>query len=143
MRVYYSNTEVDGKHKILRVWAEILGIKPPDDYLQDFSVVEFDEFYNRELARLLIHNDREDEGLPDRFYVNGSGQIIETDTDDVVSITENPQKESYKLSQLYGLTPEQLDNHIDGITNLAEAKEFMRKMAHVVLYLVKQTKLDE
>jgi len=55
----------------------------------------------------------------------------------------NPQKESYKLSQLYGLTHGQLDNHIDGISNLAEAKEFMRKLAHVTLWLVKQTKLDE
>ena len=63
--------------------------------------------------------------------------------ENVVTTHPNPIKQAYKLSQLYGLTHEQLDTHIDGISNLAEAKEFMRKMAHVVLYLVKQTKLDE
>ena len=56
----------------------------------------------------------------------------------------SPQKESYKLSQLYGLTHEQLDTYIDNnVTNLGEAREFMRKIAHVILWLVKQTKLDE
>jgi len=145
MRVYYSNTEYEaGKHKILRAWAELLGIKPPDDYLQDFSVVEFDEFYNRELARRLIHNEREEQELPDRFYVNNSGKLVNNDSEEVVSLNPNPQKESYKLSQLYGLTHEQLDTYIDNnVTDLQSAREFVRKMAHVTLWLVKQTKLDE
>ena len=63
--------------------------------------------------------------------------------DILITINPNPQREAYKLSQLYGLTHEQLDNHIDGISSLAEAKEFMRKQAHVILWLVKQTRLDE
>jgi len=145
MRVYYSNTEHEtGKHKILRVWAELLGVKPPDDYIKNFSVVTFDEFYNRDVARRLIHNDREDAELPDRFYIDNSENIVNNDTDEVVTINPNPQKESYKLSQLYGLTHEQLDTYIDNnMTDLQSAREIVRKALHVILWLVKQTKLDE
>ena len=56
----------------------------------------------------------------------------------------NPQKEAYKLSQLYGLTHEQLDTYIDNnMTDLQSAREIFRKALHVILWLVKQTKLDE
>ena len=56
----------------------------------------------------------------------------------------NPQKEAYKLSALYGLTHEQLDTYIDtNVTDFASAKEFVRKLAHVELWLVKQNRLDE
>lgn len=53
------------------------------------------------------------------------------------------QKEAFKASQLYGLTQEQLATYIDNnITTLASAKEFLKKLSAVVLWLVKQTKLD-
>ena len=58
--------------------------------------------------------------------------------------TINPQKQAYRASALYGLTHEQLDNYIDNnMTDFASAKEIMRRALHVILYLVKQTKLDE
>jgi len=53
------------------------------------------------------------------------------------------QKAAFKLSQLYGLTQEQLATYIDNnVTNLAAAKEFLKKLSAVTLWLVKQTKLD-
>ena len=55
----------------------------------------------------------------------------------------NPQKESYKLSQLYGLTHEQLDTYIDNLSSGADYKEAFRRALHAILWLVKQTKLDE
>jgi len=143
MLIFYENQEYEsGKHKIRKVWAEALGINKPD-IPNGCSVIEFDEFYNRKLAQALITNSDAINDLPDKIYINNSGQFVRNDTQEVVTVTANPQKESYKLSQLYGLTHEQLDNHIDGISNLAEAKEFMRRLAHVTLWLVKQTKLDE
>jgi len=61
-----------------------------------------------------------------------------------ININRNPHKEAYKLSKLYGLTHDQLDTYIDNnMTDLASAKEIMRKALHVILWLVKQTKLDE
>lgn len=57
---------------------------------------------------------------------------------------DNPQRNAFKASALYGLTHEQLDTYIDdNVTNLATAREFVRKLAHVILWLVKQTKMDE
>ena len=143
MKAYYLNQEYEtGKHKIIDVWAEFLGINMPDTP-SNCSVLELDEAYNRKLAQALVNNNREMYDLPDKLYVDTTESIRKVADDSVVAISPNPQKESYKLSQLYGLTHEQLDTHIDGITNLAEAKEFLRKIAHVTLWLVKQTKLDE
>ena len=63
--------------------------------------------------------------------------------DTKINIVKNPHKEAYKLSQLYGLTQEQLENYIDNnVTNLAQAKEFIKKLSAVVLWLVKQSKLE-
>jgi len=68
-------------------------------------------------------------------------EAIEANID--LSLT-NPQKQAYKLSQFYGLAQSQLENYIDNnVTNLAEAKAFLKKLSAVVLYLVKQTKLDK
>jgi len=54
------------------------------------------------------------------------------------------QKDAFKLSKLCGLTQAQLETYIDNnVGNLAQAKEFLKKLAAVVLYLVKQTKLDQ
>ena len=64
-------------------------------------------------------------------------------TDNIVLEYPNPHKEAYKLSQLYGLTHEQLDTLVDGLSTMADYKEAFRKALHVILWLVKQTKLDE
>ena len=143
MKVYYLNEEYEpGKHKIRKVWAEVLGINMPE--LSDCSVLELDEIYNRKLAQALITNSREIYDLPDKLYVDNDGNLRKTEDGSVVIISPNPQKEAYKLSQLYDLTHEQLDTYIDNnVTDLQSAREFMRKMAHVLLWLVKQTKLDE
>jgi len=144
MKVYYENLEYEtGKHKIRKVWAEVLGINMPE-LPNDCSALGFDETYNRKLAQALITNNREIYNLPDKLYVDNDGNLRKTEDDSLITINPNPQKEAYKLSQLYGLTHEQLDAYIDGnVTDLASAKEFVRKMAHVILWLVKQTKLDE
>ena len=63
----------------------------------------------------------------------------------------NPQREAFKLSALYGLTQQQvadyIQNQIDSITSLAEAKAvlapLLQKMAAILLWLVKQNRLDE
>lgn len=56
----------------------------------------------------------------------------------------NPQREAFKLSKLYGMTQQQLANYIDNnVTNLAEAKQFIKKLSAVVLCLVKQNRLDK
>lgn len=144
MKVYYFNTEYElGKHKIRKVWAEFLGLNEPD-IPSGCSVLELDEYYNRQLARALITNSDPIHGLPDKLYVDNDGNIRKTEDDSLVTINPNPQKESYKLSQFYDLTHEQLDTYIDNnMTDLASAKEIVRKALHVILWLVKQTKLDE
>ena len=148
MRVYYLNDEYEtGKHKIIQVWTESQGITLPDAGIKSpYSMIEFDEFYNRTLAQALLHNSQpflDDEGLPDKYYVDGSGQIRD-EFDDLVTISPNPQREAYKLSALYGLTQEQLETYIESnVTTVASAKEFLKKLSAVVLWLVKQTKLDE
>lgn len=72
------------------------------------------------------------------------GRDIATVVADNISLEyPNPQKEAYKLSQLYGMTQAQLETYIDNnVTNLAEAKTFLKKLSAVVLWLVKQTKLE-
>lgn len=146
MKVYYLNTEYElGKHKIVEVWAEGLGINTPEAGIHEpYSMLEFDELYNRKLASWLIQSNRELEDLPDLFYVDNAGSLREVGDDSLITINPNPQKEAYKLSQLYGLTQAQLETYIDNnVTNLAEAKAFLKKLAAVTLWLVKQTKLDE
>ena len=152
MKVYYLNEEYEaGKHRIAKVWLESLGLALPEDSAQTainvpYSIIEIDERYNRLLAYRLLRNKRNssEEDIPDRFYINNDGQIISNDTQQVAIINPNPQKESYKLSQLYGLTQEQLETYIDNnVTTLAQAKTYLKKLSAVVLWLVKQTKLDE
>jgi len=145
MKVYYLNEEYEaGKHKITDVWTEVSGINMPDAGMHEpYSVLELDEHFNRNLARLLFGNNRALHDLPDRFYVDNSGQLRK-ELDEFVTIDPNPQKESYKLSALYGMTQAQLETYIDNnVTNLVQAKQFLKKLSAVVLWLVKQTKLDE
>ena len=48
-----------------------------------------------------------------------------------------------KLSFLNKLTPEKIDQYIDNnITNLASAKEFLKKLSKIVLYLCKFNNLQ-
>lgn len=78
------------------------------------------------------------------FIRDGKSPIAKRIVDNLDVREDNPQKGAYKLSQLYGLTHEQLDTYIDNnMTDLASAKEIVRNALHVILWLVKQTKLDE
>ena len=152
MRVYYLNAEYEsGKHKIVKVWSEYVDRAMPEDSPRTainvpYSVLELDERYNRWLAKQLLTNNRgsapDGEPLPDKYYVD-SGEQLRDEFDNLVTINPNPQREAYKLSQLYGLTQEQLANYIDNnVTTLPAAKEFLKKLSAVVLWLVKQSKLE-
>jgi len=77
------------------------------------------------------------------FYVNDAGQLCRQDGT-VVALNLNPQVEAYKLSQLSGMTQAQLEAYIDAnVTNLAQAKDYLKKLSAVVLWLVKQSELGE
>lgn len=142
MRVYYSNIRQSGKYRILTVWAEYLGIGMPDKHLTNFSVLEFDEYHNRELARLLFYNKRKDENLPDYFYID-TNKRLRDHAGNIISIKSNPHKDGYKLSAIAGLSQSDLESYIENnVTDFPTAKEFLKKLAAVELYLVKQTKLD-
>ena len=55
----------------------------------------------------------------------------------------NPIKEGFKTSILYNITPTQLDTYIDSnVANLAQAREFLKKMGRAILWLAKQSKLE-
>lgn len=151
MRVYYLNAEYEpGKHQILKVWSEYVDRAMPEDSSQSavnvpHSILELDESYNRLLAKELLRNNRDTEGvpLPDRYYVDSIRQLRD-EFGDLVTINPNPQRESYKLSALYGLTQAQLETYIENnVTNLVEAKAFLKKLSAVVLWLVKQSRLNE
>lgn len=52
-------------------------------------------------------------------------------------------KQEYLLSFIAGLTPQQVDSYIDNnVTNLVEARTFLKKLSKVVLLLAKETRLD-
>lgn len=149
MRIYYLNDEyAAGKHKIAKVWVEFIEPTMPvggTTINAPYSVLELDEWHNRWLARQLLTNSKEDfSGVPlaDKYYVDSSGQLRD-EFDALVTINPNPQREAYKLSDLYDLTQAQLETYIENnVTSLAEAKEFLKKLSAVVLWLVKQSKLD-
>jgi hypothetical protein len=147
LRIYYSNNEYEpGKHKIVTTYSDRTAGGMPEETsgsLGDYSVIEVDEPYNPNWHRLLSSS-RFFLGLPDIFYVNNNGEIVDSETGNTITINPNPQRESYKLSALYGLNQEQLETYIDNnVTTLAQAKTFLKKLSAVVLWLVKQTKLDE
>ena len=143
MRIYYLDKATSGKHKIIDVWAESLGLTMPGPGItQAYSTLEFDEFHNRELARAVIHYSREIDGLPDSFYIDTSYRL-RTQAGQLVNIKANPHKDGYKLSAIAGLSQTDLETYIENnVTDLPTAKEFLKKLAAVELYLVKQTKLD-
>lgn len=152
MRIYYLQSEYEpGKYKILKVWSEFVDRAMPEDSSKTainvpYSILEIDERYNRWLARLLLQNSRSlpnGQQLPDRFYVGNTGALRD-EFGNLVTINPNPQRESYKLSALYGLTQPQLEAYIDStITNITQAKAFLKKLSAVTLWLVKQSRLDE
>jgi len=152
MRIYYFNSEHEpGKHAIAIVWSPIFGLTLPEDdpnttINAPYSVIELDEKYNRLLAKNLLYNRLDDHPLSmtARYYVDNAGNIRDNSDDSLVPINPNPEKESYKLSALYGMSQAQLETYIDtNVTTLAEAKEFLKKHAAVTLWLVKQSGLDE
>lgn len=147
--IYYSNEEYEtGKHKILSVYSDrVQGPSPEESSstLDKYTVIEIEERYNPKWYMLYgAQGERALNDLPMGFYVNNAGQIVNDDTQRVFTIEPNPQRESYKLSQLYGLTQAQLETYIENnVTNLVEAKTFLKKLSAVVLWLVKQSRLDE
>ena len=149
MRIYYSQQEYEnGKHKILRSYSEFTDRVMPEDSVrtaitEPYSVLELDERYNRWLAQQLVTNRKAGfEELPDKYYVDGNGELRD-EFDNLITTNPNPQRQAYKLSHLYGLTQQQLETYIDNnVTNFAQAKEFIKKLSAVVLWLVKQTRLD-
>lgn len=150
MRVYYLNKEYEpNKHKIVKVW--FAGAKPEESPRTTinvpYSVLDIDEDYNptiHSISTWFRPHVIDDGIIPAKYCINNDGQIVNIETGLVVAINPNPQKAAYKLSQLHGLTQQQLENYIDNnMTNLAQAKEIVKKLAAVVLWLVKQTRLDE
>lgn len=151
MKVYYLDAEYEpGKHKIVAVWSRSFSIALPEDLPQTtvnvaYSVLDIEEDFNRATCTLLASNFREDprNPQPDRFYVDNLGQLRETDTDTIVILNPDTNKENYKLSAIYGLTPAQLETYIDtNVIDLASAKAYIKKLSAVVLFLVKHTNLE-
>lgn len=152
MRIYYLNQEYEpGKHKIVKVWSEFVEIAMPEDTPRrgisaPHSVLELDECYNRGLAKLLLRHRRDsptDEILPDKYYVDGSGDLRD-EFDNPVTINPNPQRESYKLSVFMGMTPTQIDTYIENnVSNLESAKELFKKIVRLLQVLARQSRLEE
>jgi hypothetical protein len=152
MKIYYLQAEYEpGKHRIMKIWSSKFIQPRPEENINEainvpYSIVEFDEDWNRDLAREIVGNYRfapDGQQLPDKFYVDNSGDIRLTDTDALVTPTPNPYTESFKLSAIHGLTQAQLETYIDNnVIDLASAKEFLKKLSAVVLWLVKHTNLE-
>ena len=64
----------------------------------------------------------------------------------IKGLRSNKQKEAIgvvKSSFINGLTAEQINTYIDNnVTNLAEAKAYLKKISKVILYLLKHTNLQ-
>lgn len=76
---------------------------------------------------------------------NGTTFIVPDDrAEDIRDLIEPYQgKADYALSELKDLTWQQLSNHIDGISSLAEARTYLKKLSFVVMALVKHTHIDK
>lgn len=159
MRVYYYQSEYEpGKHKIAHVYSEFISLYLPEDspetnIVLSYSVLELDETYNRPLARLLLGNSQmlpNGTKLPDRYYVNNSGQIINNGTGLPEAISLNIAREEYKTSAIYGMTQAQIDTYIDAqlasAGNVAQLKtvtgSLFKKLTVIIRDLVKQSRLD-
>lgn len=151
VRVYYlTATYQAGRHAIIKVWCDKF-VQPlpednPDTAINDpYNVLEFDLKYNRATAWAIQNYEMR---LPNGqlirlFYVNDAGQLCRQDGT-VVTFNLNPQVEALKLSALYGLTQAQLETYIDNnVTTLANAKDYLKKLSAVVLYLLKQSDMEK
>ena len=149
MRVYYTDK---GIAKVTRDFDPLPEDSPKTAINIPYSVIEIDEAFNRELCFKLIRNKRgtEDAPMPDRFRVE-NGQLIDNDTNEVATVSPNPQKESFKLSLLYSVTPEQaktyIQNQVNAISNLTQAKAFLSaylpEVAAAIVWLARQSKLED
>jgi len=152
MRIYYHDTEYEsGKHKIVKVWSVYFDIPMPEDSPRTainvpYSVLELDERHNRWLAKQLLQNKRSSPiGTPlsDRYYIDNNGDLRD-ESDALVTINPNPSKEEWALSELHGLTYQQLEDYIiNNVTDLPSARTFLIKLSKVVLMLTKFTELEE
>jgi hypothetical protein len=60
-----------------------------------------------------------------------------------IEATHNAAKDAIELSGMAKLTYKQLDTYIDkNVTNLAEAKKYLKKLSKVVLAILKYTNVD-
>jgi hypothetical protein len=150
MRIYYLNSEyTTGKHKIMKVYSELIDRTMPEDSPKTdisvpHSVLEIDERFNRLLAKQLLQNERHSPltQLPDRYYVDNT-PALRDEFGILVTINPNPQKEAWLLSSIHGMTQTQLETYIDSnVTTLASAKEYLKKLSAVTLWLVKQSGLE-
>jgi hypothetical protein len=150
MRIYYLNSEyTTGKHKIMKVYSELIDRTMPEDSPKTdisvpHSVLEIDERFNRLLAKQLLQNERHSPltQLPDRYYVDNT-PALRDEFGVLVTVNPNPHKEAWKLSTLKGMTQAQLDAYIDAnVTNIAQARTFLKKLSAVTLWLVKQSGLE-
>jgi len=151
VRVYYlTATYQTGRHAIVKVWCDKHGQPLPEDNPDTainapYGVLEFDLKYNRATAWAVQNYEvRYPNGQVIRlFYVNDDGQLCRQDGT-IVTLNLNPQVEAYKLSQLSGMTQAQLETYIDNnVTNLTQAKDYLKKLSAVVLWLVKQSELGQ
>ena len=146
MIIYYDKFEFElNKHHILTVWAE-KGIKSKPVLPVQYEELEIDETYNGEICQDLYkaywESDIMGATIPPRFWVDNDGNILHDGK--IYPVIPNTEKETWKLSALHGLTQAQLETYIDNnVTTLAQAKEFLKKLATVVLLLMKHTNLSE
>lgn len=150
MRVYYLNAEYEpGKHKILRVWSAKLMFPRPEENVNEainapYSVLEFDEDFNRNLAREVDNNSRlgpRGTIIPDKFYVDSAvpPTVHWSDSGAVVAVTANPNKADWVASVLAGATDLQIDNWFAAnVTTLAQARTTMAMMAKLIARLARQ-----
>lgn len=150
MRIYYLQSEYEtGKHKIVKCWTDKFGEALPEDSpktaINDpYSVIEIDEEYNRVLCQELLSNTML---IPngvryDKFYVGSNGKIYDKDGN-IQIINNNSHKETYKQSVIYNITSDQIDAYIDShVTNITTAKDFLKKLARVVVLLARQNKFE-
>lgn len=150
LRVYYLQAEYEqGKHKIIKIWTDRFGTPLPEDSPDTtinvpYGVLEIDLKYNRTLVTKLSNNTvlLEDGTVFDRYYVDGQFKLRAKDGT-LVPINLNPTIEAFKLTQIYGMTQAQLEAYIDNnVTNLAQAKDYLKKLSAAVLFILKHTDME-
>ena len=91
VRLYYSSEEYEpNKHKILTIYSDRSPGGQPEDVstnLTNYSILEAEERYNPNWYKLYESLGRTRFlDLPDEFYVNNDGQIVNADTGQAVTI---------------------------------------------------------